>query len=138
MAAVLLRNPRWLREQYTMRRLGAEAIAKLVGRSRSTVRYWLGRHGIAPRGARVSRHPCASRDWISYHYGHRQEYLAWCGDLGVVPDPHGGKRLSLATCAALAGTCRQTIKNWVAQCPRVQLRDRREAARASPSTEYYP
>ena len=137
-AAVLLREPLWHHEQYVLRRLGAESIAKLIGCSRSTVRYWLARHGIATRRTRVSRHPSASRGWIAYYYGHRQEYLAWCGDQGVVPDPLGGKKLSLAACAALAGTCRQTIKNWVVQCPGVQLRDRREAARASPSMEYYP
>ena len=112
-----LDDPLWLATHYVERRLGMRLLSRMTGRAPSTVRRHLLRHGITPRRQRISRHPYCTGSWLHEHYVER--------------------RLSLAACARLAGVCRQTVKNWLMRHD-MEVRDRHEAARATPSTVRYP
>jgi len=115
--ACRLDDPAWLHEHYVNQCLGAYLIGRMTGRAPSTVRRRLLRHGITPRARRVSRNPYCDYTWLIEQYVEQHQ--------------------SLAACADAAGVCRQTIKNWLIRHG-VEVRDRREAARSTPSFVHYP
>lgn len=112
-----LKDPTWLREQYVAKRYGTPLIGRMTGRSPSTVGYYLRGHNIPIRPGRISRNPCSTATWLTAHYI--------------------DQRLSIAACARLAGTCRETIRSWLVRHG-IKVRDRREAARATDSLVTYP
>lgn len=112
-----LDDPCWLHTQYVEQRYGVHLLARMTGSAPSTVHRRLQQHGIAPRPRRISSHPCCSYTWLDENYVEQ--------------------RLSLAACAKRAGVCRQTVKNWLNRHG-IDVRDRREAARAVPSKVRYP
>ena len=132
-----LRDPDWLRSLYIDHKLGSPTLGRMTGRSPMTVRYHLRRHGIPTRPKRISRHPCATEEWLYTFYGSPEQYRSWCARSDVTPDPEGGQRLSLGACASIAGVTAQTVKNWLRTLG-IRGRDRREAARHGDSVVIYP
>lgn len=131
-----LRDPEWLRTLYLDHKVGSYILGRMTGRSPTTVRYHMRRHGIPIRPKRISRHPCANEAWLYTCYGSQEQYRSWCARSNVTPDPQGGRRLSLGACASLAGVTSQTVKNWL-RTFRIPVRNRREAARLADSKVIY-
>ena len=109
-------NAEWFEEYYTVKRYGIASIAKIISRSPRLVVLRLERYGVEKRShsqAVKSSNPCSNADWLIYHYGTRDEYVAWAAKTKTDADDDGGQCWSLRKCAAFAGVVPATVYNWL-------------------------
>lgn len=122
-------NETWFRQKYEIETLGIPTIAKIIGKSVSLVASRLIKYQVATRShsdAVKSINTACDEEWLYKHYATRDQYIEWCTGHAKVPDPDGGKALSLAKCAELAKVVPYTIYNWLVRF-RIPMRDISEA-----------
>jgi hypothetical protein len=57
--------------------------------------------------------PGKNKEWLSYHYLRRDDYVKWCEENQVEACPFGGQGLTLTECAKLVGVTAQCIHSWL-------------------------
>lgn len=127
-------NEEWFREQYEQKHHGLQLISKIIGRNQRVVTIRLKRYGIKTRDqatASRSHNPCASAEWLIYHYGTKEEYLEHTTKSSTQPDPDGGRGWSIRKCAIAAGVVPATLYFWLTRANRdgvkINIRDPNEA-----------
>lgn len=119
----------WFVQKYEKEGLGIPTIARTIGRSVSLVAARLKRYSIPTRPhneAVKSSNPFCSEEWLYAHYSGRDQYVEWCNRNVKQIDPEGGRGLSLAKCATIAGVVPYTIYNWLVHF-KIPMRDINEA-----------
>jgi len=109
-------NEEWFKEHYEEKSYGISAIGRIIKRSPRLVTRKLNKYGIRIKShseAVRSANPCANEEWLVYHYGNREEYLAWAKKTGNTPDEGGGKEWSLKKCSTVADVVIATVYGWL-------------------------
>jgi hypothetical protein len=119
----------WFSQKYTVEGYGIPTIAKMIGKSVSLVAARLKKYDIATRphseAVRSSNEYC-NEEWLYSHYAIRDQYVEWCTRNAKPVSQDGGKALSLAKCAKIAGVVPYTIYNWLVHF-KIPMRDINEA-----------
>lgn len=119
----------WFYQKYVTEGLGIPTIARMISKSVSLVAGRLKKYDVPTRphkDAVKSNNTSCDEGWLYYNYATRDQYVDWCTKNAKPVEPEGGKALSLAKCATIAGVVPYTIYNWLVRY-RIPMRDINEA-----------